>query len=54
MFTFSATNDINLFICPGALSAVNSVFDPLGFLALVTIQRRVLLLELTNAISAVA
>jgi len=46
-FTFSVVNEIKPFTCSGVLSTVNSIFDPLGFLAPVTIQGRALLWELT-------
>ena len=46
-FTFSVANTIKPFTRRGVLSTVNSVFDPLGFLAPVTIQGRLLLRELT-------
>ncbi|KAI7804924.1 hypothetical protein IRJ41_023810 [Triplophysa rosa] len=50
-FTFSVANDIKPFTRRGVLSTVNSVFDPLGFLAPVTIQGRLLLRELTAELS---
>lgn len=50
-FTFSVDHDIKPFTRRGILSTVNSVFDPLGFLAPVTIQGRALLRELTAELS---
>ncbi|KAI7808136.1 hypothetical protein IRJ41_016509 [Triplophysa rosa] len=50
-FTFSVANNIKPFTRCGVLSMVNSVFDPLGFLAPVTIQGRLLLRELTDELS---
>ena len=50
-FTYSVSTDIKPFTRRGVLSTVNSVFDPLGFLAPVTIQGRALLRELTVELS---
>lgn len=46
-FTFSASTIIKPFTRRGVFSTVNSVFDPMGMLAPVTIQGRALLRELT-------
>lgn len=50
-FTYSVSTDTKPFTRRGVLSTVNSVFDPLGFLAPVTIQGRALLRELTAELS---
>ncbi|XP_059843090.1 uncharacterized protein DDB_G0292642-like [Hypanus sabinus] len=50
-FTFSVPTVIKPFTRRGVLSTVNSVFDPLGLLAPVTIQGRALLRELTSELS---
>ncbi|KAL2082436.1 hypothetical protein ACEWY4_022254 [Coilia grayii] len=50
-FTFSVSTDSKPFTRRGVLSMVNSVFDPLGFLAPVTIQGRALLRELNSEAS---
>lgn len=50
-FTFSVAKDIKPFTRRGVLSTVNSVFDPLGFLAPITIPGRLLLRELTADLS---
>ncbi|XP_059837241.1 uncharacterized protein LOC132400293 [Hypanus sabinus] len=47
-FTFSVPTVIKPFTRRGVLSTVNSIFDPLGLLAPVTIQGRALLRELTS------
>lgn len=47
-FTYSTATDIKPFTRRGVLSTVNSIFDPLGLLAPVTIQGRALLRELTS------
>lgn len=47
-FIFSASTIIKPFTRRGVLSTVNSVFDPMGMLAPVTIQGRALLRELWN------
>ncbi|XP_028822925.1 uncharacterized protein LOC114778148, partial [Denticeps clupeoides] len=46
-FTFSVAKDLKPFTRRGVLSTINSIFDPMGFLAPVTIQGRALLRELT-------
>ncbi|KAF1387159.1 hypothetical protein PFLUV_G00102450 [Perca fluviatilis] len=50
-FTFSVSTDMKPFTRRGVLSTVNSVFDPFGFVAPVTIQGRALLRELTVELS---
>ncbi|XP_041926339.1 uncharacterized protein LOC121690066 isoform X1 [Alosa sapidissima] len=50
-FTFSVSTDTKPFTRRGVLSMVNSVFDPLGFLAPVTIQGRDLLRDLNSETS---
>ncbi|KAM7373874.1 hypothetical protein PAMP_006564 [Pampus punctatissimus] len=50
-FTFSASTAVKPFTRRGVLSTVNSVFDPMGLLALVTIQGRALLRELTSELT---
>lgn len=50
-FTFSVSVDVKPFTRRGVLSMVNSVFDPLGFLAPVVIQGRALLRELNSEAS---
>lgn len=47
-FTFSVATTDKPFTRRGVLSSVNSVYDPLGLLAPVTIQERALLRELTS------
>lgn len=47
-FTFSVATTIKPFTRRGVLSSVNSIFDPLGLLAPVTIQGRALLRELAS------
>lgn len=47
-FTFQVPQSRKPFTCCGVLSVVNSLFDPLGFLAPVTIKGRLFLRELTN------
>lgn len=48
IFTYSASTIIKPFTRRGVLSTVNSVFDPLGLVAPVTIQGRALLRELSS------
>ncbi|XP_070402814.1 uncharacterized protein [Nothobranchius furzeri] len=50
-FTFSASAIIKPFTRRGVLSTVNSVFDPMGMLAPVTIEGRALLRELTSELN---
>ncbi len=50
-FTFSASTEVKPYTRRGVLSTVNSVFDPLGLLAPVTIRGRALLRELTSELS---
>lgn len=50
-FTYCTSATIRPFTRRGVLSTVNSVFDPLGLLAPVTIQGRALLRELTSGSS---
>lgn len=50
-FTFFASTEVKPYTRRGVLSTVNSVFDPLGLLAPVTIQGRALLHELTSELS---
>nr|XP_054592946.1 uncharacterized protein LOC129159777 [Nothobranchius furzeri] len=50
-FTYSVATANKSFTRRGVLSSVNSVFDPLGLLAPVTIQGRALLRELTSECS---
>lgn len=47
-FTYATATDIKPFTRRGVLSTVNSIFDPLGLLAPVTIQGRALLRKLTS------
>ena len=46
-FTFQAVDDNKPFTFRGVLSTLNTLYDPLGFLATVTIQGRLLLRELS-------
>lgn len=46
-FTFRVAKDTKSFILLGILSVVNSLYDPLGFAAPVTIQGKALYRELT-------
>ncbi|KAK0135218.1 hypothetical protein N1851_028960 [Merluccius polli] len=48
IFTFQAMDNNKPFTRRGVLSTVNSLYDPLGFLAPVTIQGRLLLRDLTK------
>lgn len=48
-FTFQVPQNQKPFTCSGVLSAINSLFDPLGFLAPVTIKGRLLLSELSSS-----
>lgn len=50
-FTFSASTVLKPFTRRGVLSTVNSVFDPMGLLAPVTIEGRALLRELTSELT---
>ena len=50
-FTFSASTVLKPFTRRGVLSTVNSVFDPMGLLAPITIQGRALLRELTSELT---
>ncbi|XP_076879123.1 uncharacterized protein LOC143527737 [Brachyhypopomus gauderio] len=47
-FTFQTSNDEKPYTRRGVLSVVNSLYDPLGFLAPVTIRGRLLLRELSG------
>lgn len=47
-FTYSASASIKSYTRCGVLTSINSVFDPLGLLAPVTIQGRALIMELTS------
>ncbi|KAL4006299.1 tumor suppressor p53-binding protein 1 [Sarotherodon galilaeus] len=47
-FTFKVDNEQKAFTRRGVLSTVNSLYDPLGFLAPITIQGRLILRELTG------
>lgn len=47
-FTFKVDNEQKAFTRRGVLSTVNSLYDPLGFLAPITIQGRLILRELTS------
>lgn len=48
-FTFQVPQNQKPFTCSGVLSAINSLFYPLGFLAPVTIKGRLLLRELSSS-----
>ena len=50
-FTYLVTTETKPFTRRGILSVVNSIFDPLGLLAPVTIQGRALLRELSSQLS---
>ena len=47
-FTFHVPENCKPFTCRGVLSTVDSLFDPMGFLAPVTIQGRLILRELSS------
>ncbi|XP_058881751.1 uncharacterized protein LOC131737334 [Acipenser ruthenus] len=47
-FTFCVTTSEKPFTRRGVLATINSLFDPLGFVAPITIQGKLLLRELTN------
>lgn len=48
-FTFHVPQNQKPFTCRVVLSVVNSLFDPLGFLAPVTVKGRLLLRQLSNS-----
>ena len=50
MFTFRVQVDDKAFTCRGVLSVLNGIFDPLGFVAPVTVQGRFLLRQLSTQI----
>ncbi|XP_053305886.1 uncharacterized protein LOC128468218 [Spea bombifrons] len=50
-FTFQASQEEKPFTRQGVLSTINSLYDPLGFAAPVTIQGKALLRDLTNETS---
>lgn len=50
-FTFQASTNQQPFTQRGALSTVNSLFDPLGFVAPITIQGKFLQRELSTSVS---
>lgn len=51
VFTFQVAESTKPFTRRGVLATVNGLFDPLGFVAPVTIQGKILLRELTNKAS---
>lgn len=50
-FTFSVKKDQKPFTRRGVLSVINSIFDPIGFLAPVTIQGKLILKDLITSIN---
>lgn len=47
-FTFEIATDAKPFTRRGVLSTINSIFDPLGFVAPVTIQGKFIMRQLNN------
>lgn len=47
-FTFHVSTEVKPFTCRGILSTVNSLYDPLGLVAPVTMQGKALVRELSS------